>query len=185
MKYHDAISWGDSVNRSGLRWLMGFTAALLVLGAVGQYMARPLLGHISASAKTYQSREMLWRAYSDLVRRAPEIKKLYSRYARYVQNNLIRVGQEGVFLAEIESIARQVPVKVISQQPYQINESQSHTDMKLQIDIEASFNDLTVFFQQIESSDKLMRVRKVRVYPKDNDVTIFRAQVEILRRYVK
>ena len=125
------------------------------------------------------------KEYRTLIAGASEINAVYPSYARYFQSQLSRDEQEGAFLKDIEFMARTTAVQVVGQQPYKINDSSDFTDIELQIDMEASFRSLTAFLHAIEYSDKLMRLSRIRIAPKENDPSLFRCQAEILKRYIK
>jgi len=160
--------------------------SVVCLAAFIHFAFWPLLTRFRNIQQEHKSRVKVLEGLIGLTGNADQIKSAYPRYAQYVRAGLTPEEQEGIFLRDVETIAKSSAVQIVNQQPYVIKDGTDFLDIDLQIELEAPLRDIISFLYSIDNSGNLMSITQMRLVPKEaGNGQIFRCLVAISKRYIK
>lgn len=161
-------------------------AGVAGLALLVQFVFFPFFTRLKNLHHEHQVRTKVLTELVNLTAHADQVESEYPRYMRYIQAELSQEEKEGIFLKDVEAMAKSSAVQVVSQQPYTVKDGADFLEISLRLDVEAQLRDLIVFFYSIDNSDKLMRIAQLRIASKgEGSAQTFRSQVEISKRYIK
>jgi len=161
-------------------------ASAVCLVAFIHFVFWPLLARFKNVSQENKAREKVLEGLVNLTGNADEIASEYPQYARYIQAGLTEEEQAGIFLKDVETMAKSSAVQIVNQQPYVVKGSADFLDMDLLIELEARLRDIIFFLYSIDNSNNLMRITQMRLVPKEGGgAQMFRCQVGISKRYIK
>lgn len=168
------------------RNLLLVVAGVVCLAAFTHFAFWPLLTRFKNIHQENKSRVKVLEGLIRLTGNADPIKNAYPRYAQYVRAGLTPEEQEGIFLRDVETIAKSSAVQIVNQQPYVVKDGADFLDIDLQIELEAPLRDIILFLYSIDNSNNLMSITQMRLIPKEVEgAQIFRCLVAISKRYIK
>lgn len=160
--------------------------AYIIIGLVVFFVGDKVLlsgirGGMNSLKNRIKTEESKLRTGIEIQKRKDTILGEYKGYQAFLkQEKLSEVDIFARFLKELENIARESRVSILSLNPQnKIEESDGYRKYTADLRVETNIEQLYDFLYRIQNSSLLIRINKMSVIPKDESGTILRFEASI------
>ena len=158
------------------------------LGAVfllAVFLDSLVINHVNTRIKTLNmeiktSEAQLGRYLRNLSRRDGVLKK-YQKYAKYVKKGGSDEEETAKILGEIETLARGSSLTLEDIKPRVPRAIGFYKEYTVEIEVEGDMNSLVSFLFQLNNSTQLLRVERMRLYPKKKGSPVIKSSMLVTK----
>lgn len=162
---------------------IGLSIALVfvVISSLDRLLISPVRGKFKQIDQAVKISEMQLRHDLRNVHQRDQISKKFEKYVEYVQRSGSDEEEVAKILGEIESLARQSDVHLAGMKPQTPKEVDFYKEYSVEIETEGEISSLTTFLHQLNTSDQLLRVEKLRLNSRKKGGKILKASMLITK----
>ncbi len=153
----------------------------LAVASLDRLVINPIRGRFQRINRSIKINEKKLAHDLRNVHQQDQITAQFEKYAEYVQRNGSDEEEVARILGEIESLARQANVYLANMKPQTPKEVDFYMEYAVEIEAEGEISPLTTFLHQLNISDQLLRVEKLRLNAQKKGDKTLKASMLITR----
>ena len=160
---------------------MSFAIAFMVISGMDRLIINPIRERFQRINQAIKISEKQLRHDLRNVQLKDQIEKEFEKYVEYVERSGSDDQEKAKILIEIQSLADQTNVNVVSQKPQSTKTVDFYKEFAVEIEAEGEIEALITFLHRINVSTQLLRVEKLRLNNKEQGTKILKSSMLITK----
>lgn len=102
------------------------------------------------------------------------ISRLYDQYAENIKMKGSEEEETATILREIENIARMSSTRIIDIKPHKVQDMDFYKEYTIELEAEGDVSNLSRFIYELQSSKQILKVKHLRLNPKDDTGSVLK-----------
>jgi len=162
---------------------IGLTLAFMFIAvaSLDRLIVSPIRGRFQRIDRSIKINEKQLAHDLRNVHQQDQIAEQYDKYVKYVERSGSDEEEVAKILGEIESLARQANIYLANMKPQTPKEIDFYKEYAVEIEVEGETEPLTTFLYQLNTSDQLLRVERLRLNSQKEGDKVLKASMLITR----
>jgi len=161
------------------RFILYCVFCFISLALLDRLILRPILSKVKSLNREIQSQEATIKKNLYILAKKDSILKEADEYVLYVTHEQSQEEEVLFLLKEIEKLANKASVYVIDIKSAGLEEDGMFRKYLVKLNCEAQMEQITRFFYDVESSNKLLKIEKYDIKPKTEGSSVLRCTTSI------
>ena len=168
-------------NKLSQKEKIGLSAAItfMVIASFDRLVIDPIFAKLKQMSQEIKISEKQLGHDLRNVHQKDQISELFGQYVAYVERSGSDEEEVGKILAEIEALARKSNVHLVDVKPQTPKEVDFYKEYDVEVEAEGEIVPLMEFLHQLNTSDQLLRVEKLRLNSKKKGKQTLKASMLI------
>ena len=156
-------------------------AAVLCLVFLDNLVIKPVNARINGLNAEIKASEARLSRYLRSMNRKDDVLKEYQKYAKYVKKGGSDEEETAKILGEIETLARKSNLTLADMKPRVPHTIGFYKEYTVEIEVEGGMDSIMNFLYHLNSSTQLLRVERVRLYPKKKGLSVIKGSILVTK----